>query len=64
MFRTSDPGTYSFDSVLKLYENDRLYAPYDREIVVDRKNKIIKATKGNIGVKYYRQKEGNFTIEE
>jgi len=63
-FRTSDPGTYSFDSLLKLYKEGRLYAPYGSEIVIDKKNKIIKATKGNLAVKYYRRKEGNFIIEE
>lgn len=63
-FRTSDPGTYSFDSLLKLYEEGRLYAPYGSEIIIDKKNKIIKATKGKVAVKYYRKQEGNFIIEE
>ena len=63
-FRTSDPGTYSFDSLLKLYKEGRLYAPYGSEILIDSKNKTIKATKGNLAVKYYRKQEGNFIIEE
>jgi adenine specific DNA methylase Mod len=63
-FRTSDPGTYSFDSLLKLHAEGRLYAPYGSEIVIDKKNKIIKATKGKLAVKYYRKKEGIFVIEE
>ena len=63
-FRTSDPGTYSFESLLKLYKEGRLYAPYGGKIIIDEKNKIIKSTKGNLAVKYYRRQEGNFVIEE
>jgi len=63
-FRTSDPGTYSFESLLKLYEEGRLYVPYGGKIIIDRKNKIIKASKGKLAVKYYRKQEGNFVIEE
>jgi len=63
-FRTSDPGTYSFESLLKLYEGGRLYAPYGGKIIIDEKNKTIKSTKGNLAVKYYRRQEGNFVIEE
>jgi len=63
-FRTSDPGTYSFESLLKLYEEGRLYIPYGGKIIIDRKNKIIKASKGKLAVKYYRKQEGNFVIEE
>jgi adenine-specific DNA-methyltransferase len=63
-FRTSDPGTYSFESLLKLYKEGRLYAPKGGEIIIDEKNKIIKSTKGNLAVKYYRKQEGNFVIEE
>jgi adenine-specific DNA-methyltransferase len=63
-FRTSDPGTYSFESLLRLYQEGRLYAPYGAKIIIDREKKIIKSTKGNLGVKYYRRQEGNFVIEE
>jgi DNA modification methylase len=63
-FRTSDPGTYSFESLFNLYKEGRLYTPYDGKIIIDKENKIIKSSKGNLAVKYYRKQEGNFVIEE
>jgi adenine specific DNA methylase Mod len=63
-FRTSDPGTYSFESLLNLYKEGRLYAPKDGTIVIDNENKIIKATKGNLAVKYYRKIQENYVLEE
>jgi len=63
-FRTSDPGTYSFDSLLKLYKEGRLYAPRGGEIIVDHENKVIRSTIGNIAVKYYRKQENNYVLEE
>ncbi len=53
-FRTSDPGTYSFERLLALHREGRLYAPYGGEIVVDKKTRRIYASNGgNIGIKYY-----------
>jgi len=63
-FRTSDPGTYSFESLLKLHKEGRLYAPRNSKIIVDHKNKTIKSNKGNIAIKYYRKQEGNYVLEE
>ena len=63
-FRTSDPGTYSFDRLLNLYNEGRLYAPKGGKIVVDHKNKVIKTTKGKLAVKYYRRQEGDYILEE
>jgi len=63
-FRTSDPGTYSFDSLLKLHDEGRLYAPRGGEIIIDYENKVVRSTKGNIGVKYYRKQENNYVLEE
>jgi len=63
-FRTSGPGTYSFESLLRLYEEGRLYAPYSGKIIIDNENKTIKASEGNLAVKYYRKQEGNYVIEE
>ena len=63
-FRTSDPGTYSFDSLLKLYKEGKLYAPRGGEIIVDYENKVIRSTIGNIAVKYYRKQENNYVLEE
>lgn len=53
-YRTSDPGTYSFERLKQLHERGRLYAPYGGEIVVDEEARRVYASKGgNIGVKYY-----------
>ncbi len=56
-FRTSDPGTYSFERLKQLNSEGRLYAPYSGEIVVDEKSKRVFASNGgSIGVKYYLTK--------
>lgn len=58
-FRTSDPGTYSFQRLKALNEEGRLYAPYGGEVVVDEDALRVFASKGgNIGVKYYLKKGG------
>lgn len=58
-FRTSDPGTYSFERLKILFEEGRLYAPYGGEVVVDEDAQKVCASKGgNIGVKYYLKKTG------
>ncbi len=62
-FRTSDPGTSSFESLLKLYEEGRLYASNNGEIIIDRKHRRVYNNKGSIGIKYYREKKRNFVIE-
>ena len=65
-FRTSDPGTYSFEKLVELNEQGRLYAPYDGEIVVDEDGRrVYPSNGGNIGVKYYLQAldNGRFAVE-
>ena len=58
-FRTSDPGTYSFQRLRALNEEGRLYAPYGGDVIVDEDAQRIFASKGgNIGVKYYLKKTG------
>ncbi|MCB9139947.1 MAG: site-specific DNA-methyltransferase [Caldilineaceae bacterium] len=58
-FRTSDPGTYSFESLVDLHAQGRLYAPYDGEIVIDQEaQRVFCSNGGNIGVKYYLEKVG------
>lgn len=53
-FRTSDPGSYTFDSLKRLHGEGRLYAPYGGRVVVDEDHRRIGTTHGgNIGVKYY-----------
>jgi DNA modification methylase len=53
-FRTSDPGSYSFESLKRLHGEGRLYAPYGGHILVDDVHQRITCSHGgNIGVKYY-----------
>lgn len=65
-FRTSDPGTYSFERLKALREEGRLYAPYGGEVVVDETARRVFASKGgNIGVKYYLKPapRGRYIVE-
>ncbi len=58
-FRTSDPGTYSFQRLKALNEEGRLYAPYGGDVIVDEGAQRVFASKGgNIGVKYYLKRSG------
>lgn len=58
-FRTSDPGTYSFERLKSLFAAGRLYAPYGGEVVVDEgAQRVYASNGGNIGVKYYLDKRG------
>lgn len=63
-FRTSDPGSYSFDSLLNFYNQNRIYVSYDGEVIIDNINKKIKTTKGKIGIKYYAESldDGKYKI--
>lgn len=65
-FRTSDPGTYSFERLKALRAEGRLYAPYGGEVVVDETARRVFASKGgNIGVKYYLKpaRRGRYIVE-
>jgi DNA modification methylase len=58
-FRTSDPGTYSFERLQELHAAGRLYAPYGGEVVVDEaQRRVYCSNGGNIGVKYYLTRVG------
>jgi len=58
-FRTSDPGTYSFERLAALDAQERLYAPYGGDVVVDRASRRVYASNGgNLGVKYYLERRG------
>ena len=63
-FRTSDPGSSSFENLKELHKKNMLYAPKGGKIIIDEKNRRVYSDKGGIGVKYYRKQEGNFIIEE
>lgn len=65
-FRTSDPGTYSFASLVRLHDAGRLHAPYGGEIIVDRaQQRVYCSNGGNIGVKYYLTAlgDGRYAVE-
>jgi DNA modification methylase len=61
-FRTSDPGTYSDESLINLHREGKIYVSSGGQIVI--KNGRVSVTKGTIGVKYYREKRGNFVVEK
>ena len=65
-FRTSDPGTYSFEKLVELHAAGRLYAPYSGEVVIDEAARRVYSSKGgNIGVKYYltRLSKDRYAVE-
>ena len=58
-FRTSDPGTYSFERLAALFAEGRLYAPYGGNVIVDEgAQRVYASNGGNIGVKYYLTQRG------
>ena len=58
-FRTSDPGTYSFERLAALFAEGRLYAPYGGNVIVDEDAQRVYASNGgNIGVKYHLTQRG------
>lgn len=64
-FRTSDPGSYSFDSLVDLNNKGLLYAPNNGEIIIDYENRTISASNGGKpAVKYYREQRGDKIVEE
>lgn len=64
-FRTSDPGSYTYESLFELYKQGRLYAPKNGEIIVDEENKSITASKGGkVAVKYYREIDSDGLVNE
>ncbi len=65
-FRTSDPGSYSFESLKRLHAEGRLYAPYGGTPVVDESQRQVFASNGgNLGVKYYLADlgDGRYQVE-
>ncbi len=65
-FRTSDPGTYSFQRLVQLHSDGRLYAPYSGEIVIDEESRRVFASNGgSIAVKYYltRLRKNRYAVE-
>lgn len=65
-FRTSDPGTFSFESLQRLHAEGRLYAPYGGEVVLDATARRAWCSNGgNIGIKYYLVDlgDGRYAVE-
>ena len=64
-FRTSDPGSYSFESLCELHKQGRLYAPYKGEVLIDNVNRrVYSSNGGTVAVKYYREEENGYVLEE
>jgi DNA modification methylase len=61
-FRTSDPGTYSNESLIRLHEEGRLHVTKGGEIRIE--DGQLRALGGTIGVKYYREQRGSLVVEE
>ncbi len=58
-FRTSHPGAYSFEKLVELHRQGRIYAPYGGQVVVDPEQRRVYASNGgNIGIKYYLERRG------
>lgn len=58
-FRTSHPGSYSFEKLVELHSQGRVYAPHGGQVVVDAAERRVYASNGgNIGIKYYIEKRG------
>jgi hypothetical protein len=45
-FRTSHPGSYSFEKLVELHAAGRVYAPYSGEVIVDEKERRVYASNG------------------
>lgn len=64
-FRTSDPGSYSFDALVRLNSEGRLHAGKGHSIVVDYEHETVLSTSGKKpSVKYYREQRGDMVVEE
>jgi len=63
-FRTSNPGSYTYGSLVKMHKDNRVYVSDNGKLIFDDKNKTVKTTKGTIGIKYYLKRSGNKYIVE
>lgn len=64
-FRTSDPGSYTFESLVDLHKQGRLYAPKNGEVIIDEENKTVYASNGGkVAVKYYRDIDSDGFVNE
>lgn len=64
-FRTSDPGSYSFDSLVQLHSEGRLHAGKGESVIIDYEAQTILSTNGRKpSVKYYREQRGEVIVEQ
>ena len=61
-YRTSHPGSYSNESLIKLYKQGRITVSRGGKVQID--DGILKAIGGKVGIKYYREKVGDKVKEE
>ncbi len=61
-FRTSDPGSYSEESLIRLFKEGRVYVTNGGEASV--KDGRLEVSKGKVHIKYYRERVGDRVIEE
>lgn len=60
-FRTSDPGTYSEESLVKLFREGRIHVTRGGKAWVEGNRLVVSG--GTIGVKYYREQRGDKIVE-
>jgi adenine-specific DNA-methyltransferase len=61
-FRTSDPGTYANDSLVRLFYEGRIHVTRGGSAKVENGKLVVSG--GKIGIKYYRERVGDKVIEE
>ena len=61
-FRTSDRGTYSDESIIKLYQEGRIHVTHGGKLLIN--NGEVSVTAGKIGIKYYRETVGDKVLEK
>ena len=61
-FATSDPGTYSDESIIKLYEEGRIYVTRGGKLLI--KDGKVSVTTGKIRIKYSRETVGDKVLEK
>lgn len=60
-FRTSDRGSYSDESIIRLSKEGRIYVTNGGKLII--KGGKVSTTKGNIAIKYYREQIGEMVKE-